>query len=580
MKPVSTEDFSLECNDLTYAKNPGLIQYFDHSVGGLNVLNPFGGTYKKSFIDGMVSFVPGFEKSGDVTICTSGYDPYISEFSPFHGGEHAVMLSLAKNIVLGGSLKGQRLSFQEYFGRLGDDPSRWSDPFMALLGANRVCDSFGVPSIGGKDSMSGSFFCDDRRIDVPPTLISFSVDTSKVDKVVSSDLKDEKSVFILFEAFKNENHTYDLEKTKKSYEAFEALRDEGKILSACVIEKDVKDTLYTMGVGSGVGFDVKITGDQRGSILCQVKESHEAIGTIGGEEFLLNGEVIDIDQDPLREIYPTSLAYPELAMVEEKSTVEVSEKYQDVRVLIPVFPGTNSEDDLAYCFREAGFEVETLIFNNQEGEIGKSIDRLANALDEVQVLALAGGFSAADEPEGSAKFIATVFRQEKVKAAFHRLLERKGYVLGICNGFQALVKLGVFHNQGILDAKDVKMSLTYNKILRHQAQMVRTRVESIHSPWLSGASLYDEVEVAISHGEGNFICEEGVLDNLKENHQIFSRYLENPNGSMDNIEGLISADGHILGKMGHTERMRLGFKNIYHKGNLSIFKWLMDAIKA
>lgn len=579
IKPVELEDFKLEINDLTRAKNPGLIQHFDHSVGGLNLLNPFGGRYKKSFVDGMVSFIPGFEKTGDVTISTSGYDPYLSAWSPFHGAEHAVVLSIAKNLVLGGSLKGQRLSFQEYFGRLGDDAYRWSEPFMALLGANRVCESFGVPSIGGKDSMSGTFFCDETRMDVPPTLISFSVDTSREEKVISPDLKDEESVLVVFEAPKNDNHTYDLEGTKKNYQAFEDLRERGLILAASVIEKDPEDTLYNMGIGNGIGFTAVLEGDQRGSIIAQVKESDEFIGTIGGESYCLNGKELSIDHDPLRSIYKTYAKEPAESQEKTlKKPLDV-ETLDQVRVLIPVFPGTNSEDDLKICFEEAGAQVELLIFNNQSGSIEESLQKLAEGMKRCHVLALAGGFSAADEPEGSAKFIATVFRNELVKEAFEDLLKRGGYVLGICNGFQALVKLGVFHNRGILKTEQVRMSLTNNVIGRHQAAVVRTRIDSVNSPWLAGAELGDEVEVAISHGEGNFICDGETLNELKEKGQIFSRYLVSPNGSMEDIEGLISADGHILGKMGHTERMRGGFKNIYNKGELSIFKWLIESLK-
>ena len=572
--------------ELLRASQQGLVEQFDASIGASNLLNPYGGKTQKSFVEGMVSLIPAPGNQTDVSIVSVGYDPYIAHWSPYHGGEYAVLESIAKNLALGGQIDGLRFTFQEYFERLGEDPKRWAKPYLSLLGANRVLRHFGLPSIGGKDSMSGSYQAADRELKVPPTLVSFAVNTGTAERVISPELKDEPSHLVMFRAYKQPDMSFDLERTEASYRAFIDQVSAGNVLAASVVTDSLERTLLNMAKGNLVGAKLDlISADFYNTILAQVKQpAGDVLGEIGGNDIIINGEVISIedriaaDDAVLAELYPLS-RQRSVKLEWNRHPHEINPNPLDeVRVLLPVFPGTNSEDDLSRAFEQAGAITRQLVLVNQAGEIEAAIDQLAEAIDQTDILALAGGFSAADEPDGSAKFIATVFRNPQVKDAFHRLIDRGGHVIGICNGFQALVKLGVFENNRIENPADVTMSLTFNTIGRHQAKYVTTRLISNASPWLQQAIVGQDYPVPISSGEGRFYADEDSLARLQERSQIITTYLDNPNGSAWGIEGLVSPNGQILGKMGHTERAGVAI-NIPGQSYLGLFESIVTYLK-
>lgn len=573
-------------SELLRASQQGLVEQFDASIGAGNLLNPYGGVTQKSFVEGMVSLIPAPGNKTDVSLVSVGYDPYISSWSPYHGGEYAVLESIAKNLALGGEIEGLRFTFQEYFERLGEDPSRWAKPYLSLLGANRVLDHFGLPSIGGKDSMSGSYQTADTELNVPPTLVSFAVNTGDISHVISPELKPVESHLVMFRAYKNPDMSFDLERTEASYRAFRDQVLAGNVLAASVITDSLERSLVNMAKGNLVGAKLEmVSADLYNTILAQVKQPvGDVIARIEGDEVVINERVIDIRQRIEQDDALLSALYPlhqqRAAKLEwNRHQVEKNPQPQsEVRVLLPVFPGTNSEDDLSRAFEAAGAQAKQLVFVNQAGAIEQAITGLAKAIDETDILALSGGFSAADEPDGSAKFITAVFRNETIKQAFHRLIDRGGYVIGICNGFQALVKLGVFENNRIEDPEDVSMSLTYNTIGRHQARYVTTRLISNASPWLYQGEVGQDYPVPISSGEGRFYADEDTLHRLHEGSQIITTYLDNPNGSLWGIEGLISPNGQILGKMGHTERAGRAI-NIYHQRDLGLFESIVGYLK-
>lgn len=577
----------IEEEELRGASQQGLVEMFDSSVGGLNVLNPYGGKRRKSFVDGMVSKIPGVDTE-DVTIATQGFDPYLAQWSPFHGAEMAVMQSISKNIVLGGDLKGLRLSFQEYFEALGKDPKKWAKPFMALLGANRVLHHFGLASIGGKDSMSGSFYWDGGELHVPPSLISFCVNTGKLSHVRSSDFKGAGNELYLYEISLDKNYAIDLDGAKKALEAYRADRE--KILSASVVTLSLAQAAENACFGNHLGCILLEDGYPLGSILVEVPPGSHLKGArlVGQtqekpelylkvqEKKICLDESLEKKEAHLRPIFELEMnIVAEEAM--EKGSYEKQDKKDEVKVFIPIFPGTNSEDEFGHKFEEAGAEVERWVFTIEDME--KSLVTLAQKIRQCDILGLAGGFSAADEPEGSAKFIATVFRNKEVKDAFHDLVERKGLVLGICNGFQALVKLGVFYNGRIEEPEDITMGLTYNHIGRHQSTLVRTRCLNQNSPWLSQAQEGNYWSV-ISHGEGRFFMSEKDGELLQSRKQIATVYADNPNGSQMNIEGLTSPDGRIFGKMGHNERIGKDlFINVQDGKKMDIFSAAIEHLR-
>lgn len=590
-EPVMLEQYPyIQPNDrrdeLLLASQQGLVEMFDASIGRKNVLNPYGGQTQKTPVYGMASLIPAPGNQSDVSVVSVGYDPFIAAWSPYHGGEYAVLESVAKNLVLGGDLAGQRLTFQEYFERLGEDPARWAKPYLSLLGANRVLRHFGIPSIGGKDSMSGTYQADGQEISVPPTLVSFSVNTTTLDRVISPELKPVTSHLVLFRAYKQADLTFDLARTEASYRRFLDQVERGNVLAASVVTDSIERTLIDMAKGNLVGADIEVVvADFYNSIIAQVRQADgDVIGTVGGDAFILNGQVIDlpgrIEQDDavLRDIYPLAVERSVKLEWQRHTPIMSSRLRSDIQVLLPIFPGTNSEDDLTASFEQAGATTRQLVFVNQAGSIDGASKQLAEAIDNCDILALSGGFSAADEPEGSAKFMATVFRNPRIADAFHRLIDRGGLVLGICNGFQALVKLGVFENNRIEEPADVSLALTYNTIGRHQAKYVTTRLVSNASPWLQQAEVGWDYPVPISHGEGRFYADDRTLQRLQERSQIVTTYLDNPNGSSWGIEGIVSPNGQILGKMGHSERAGVA-ANVRWQRDMRIFQSAVDYLK-
>lgn len=572
----------IENYELRSASQQGLVEMFDSSVGGLNVLSPYGGCRRKSFVDGMVSRLPGLD-TDDVTIATQGYDPYLAQWSPFHGAQMAVVQSMAKNLVLGGDIKGQRMTFQEYFEALGSNPSKWAKPFMALLGANSVLHHFNLASIGGKDSMSGSFYWEEGEVHVPPSLISFAVNTGKEADVRSSDFKKAGSELYLYEVKLNDNKTIDLDSAEAAFEGY--LMDRDKVLSASVVTLSLRDTVENGCFGNALGAELFEDGSPLGSILVEVEEGVELNGArlvgrvTGGEKILVEGkdyslaQLLSRKEDYLNPVFEISNP-----LVSDKSFVKTDEtessKKGDLKVLIPIFPGTCGEDELVKSFEKAGAVVESWVFTTKD--LAASFAGLAKKLDEADLLALAGGFSALDEPEGAAKYMELVFRNEQVQAAFNRLIDRKGYVLGLGNGFQALVKLGVFYNSKIEAPEKVTMGFAYNPLGRHQSQMVLTRAMTSTSPWLSRTEDKDYWTL-ISQGETCFYMSKKDRELLEKRGQIATVYVENPTGSQMDIEGLVSPCGQIFGRLGHDERLGSGlYANVSDGRSMEIFKSVVE----
>lgn len=589
IEPVQLEDYPYDCEieneELRTASQQGLVEMFDYSAGGLNVLNPYGGERRKSFIDGMVSKIPGVEGE-DVTISTQGFDPYLAQWSPFHGAQMAVVQSLAKNLVLGGDIKGQRLSFQEYFEGLGDDPKKWAKPFMALLGANSVLHHFGLASIGGKDSMSGSFYWEDGEIHVPPSLISFSVNTGKLKDVRSSDFKGAGNELYLYEISKKKNKSLDLASVERAFQAY--MDDRGKILSASVITLSLREAAENACFGNHLGCELEEDGNYLGSILVEVAPGTRLSGgrlvgrviseptlRLGEEKFSLD-ESLRSKEERLEPIFEVTKNRPG-ADTNHKNLERFSVNPQAVRVFIPIFPGANSEDELERKFLQAGAQVESLVFSLENME--ESLEKLADKIDSCQVLVLGGGFSAVDFPEGTAKFIETVFRRTPVKEAFNRLIDKKGFVLGISNGFQALVRLGVFYEGKIENSREVTMGFTTNRSGEHLSRLLKVRCINTTSSWLQGAG-EDYYWSLLSASEACFYMSEEDRELLISRNQIASVYLENPTGSMMDIEGLTSPDGRILGRMTRDEVLGEGLlENVYDGRTMDIFGALIGGFR-
>ena len=598
-------------SDLNICSKKGLVEMFDSSIGAGTVLMPYGGKTQTTPIQTMVAKLPVMEGKTDLTTMMSyGFDPYLSSWSPYHGAVYAVLESVAKIVAAGGDYKKIRLTFQEYFERLGEDPRRWGKPFAALLGAYDAQKGFGIAAIGGKDSMSGSF----EDIDVPPTLVSFAVDYTKASHILSPEFKKLGDSLLCVDIPFDEYGIPDYEKAKEIYSKIHCLTRKGVIISA-----------YAMGAGGlieavskmsfGNRYGVKIVDDlpleelnkkRYGSILLELETSHIAdvgseyctyIGQVNEDACITVGDVeipfdemLDAWESPLESVFPTktkagtrNVSQP-LYMSREfficKNKVAVP------KVFIPVFPGTNCEYDSEKAFRRAGAEVETIVFRNQsESDILESVDAFEKAISQAQIIMFPGGFSAGDEPEGSAKFIASVFRNEKIKEAVMKLLnERDGLALGICNGFQALIKLGLLPYGEIVPQTEDSPTLTTNEIGRHVSTMAYNKVISTKSPWLKGAVIDEVYAVPVSHGEGRFVASDEWIEKLFKNGQVATQYVNlkgtptmdihyNPNGSYYAIEGIISPDGRILGKMGHSERMgEYVAKNIYVKQNMRLFE--------
>ncbi|SDK96434.1 phosphoribosylformylglycinamidine synthase [Halanaerobium congolense] len=610
--------------DINVASQKGLIEKFDSSIGAGSVTMPFGGRYQLTPTQAMTAKIPLIQgETNTGTIMSCGYDSKLSTWSPFHGALYAVIESTAKIAAVGGDYSKIRFTFQEYFERLRQNPERWGKPFSALLGAYRAQKDFGLPAIGGKDSMSGSF----KEIDVPPTLVSFAVDTVNVNNVISPEFKEAGSKLIYLPVERDEAELPNIEKLKENYSQVEKLISKGKIKAASAITVGgLAEAISKMSFGNKIG--AEITADlsedllfspEYGALILEVQENYEPeklfkgldykyLGQTTAEEIIKVKNVeITIEEaikswsEPLEKIYKTEAAEDEIAAVVEpeleaelldfepyQSEQSLNSKIKTAKpkVLIPVFPGTNCEYDTARQFREAGAEVETFIFKNLEPkQIENSIEKMAALIEESQIVMLPGGFSAGDEPDGSGKFIAAVFRNPEIKEAVMKLLnKRDGLMLGICNGFQALVKLGLLPYGEIRDLTENSPTLTYNTIGRHVSQMVNTKITSNKSPWLANVEVGEIHSIPVSHGEGRFVAEPEMIKKMQENGQIVTQYVNlagkptmeipyNPNGSIAAVEGICSPDGRVFGKMGHSERIGKNVaKNIIGEKDQKLFK--------
>ena len=596
--------------DLNVCSQKGLVEMFDGSIGAGSVFMPHGGKYQLTETQSMVAKVPVQNgKTETVTMMSYGFDPYLSSWSPYHGAAYAVTESVAKIVATGGDYKKIRFTFQEYFRRMTEDPKRWSQPFSALLGAYAAQIGFGLPSIGGKDSMSGTF----NDIDVPPTLVSFAVDVAKVKDVITPELKKAGSKLVWLRAPKD---SYDLPDYPALMEQYDKLHQDiqaGRVISAYALDRHgIAAAVSKMAFGNGMGVKIEHNLDPRdffapafGDIICEVPDgkvgelaiTYTVIGevtdnakfTYGDTEITLK-EALSTWEGTLENVFKTAAGTEDVkaddgSLYKADSIYVCKHKVAKPRVFIPVFPGTNCEYDSTRAFERAGAEVDVKVFKNLTAEdIHDSVELFEKAIDQAQMIMFPGGFSAGDEPDGSAKFFATAFQNEKIKEAVMKLLnERDGLALGICNGFQALIKLGLVPYGEICGQKEDSPTLTYNTIGRHVSKMVYTKVVSNKSPWLQNAQLGGVYCNPASHGEGRFVANDEWLKKLKENGQIATEYVPvdetgyegefNVNGSYMNIEGITSPDGRVLGKMAHSERRDAGVAvNIYGEQDIKIFE--------
>mgnify|MGYP005780046273 FL=1 len=570
--------------DLNICSKKGLSERFDSTIGAGTVLMPFGGSHQLTPQMAMAAKLP---VDGETTTCSGmawGFNPYLMSADPYKGAMLAVVDSVTKLVASGFRYQDMYLTFQEYFERLGDKPERWGKPLAALLGALDAQMGLGIASIGGKDSMSGSF----EDLDVPPTLVSFATAIGKTHRVVSTEFKKGHSSVVLLRPFyKEDGVTPNFASLLANYYIADQMMEKGIVLSASAVGYGgVAEALFKMGLGNQVGFRMiadmsmdELFEPAYGSLVLEIATGAPAgklLGVTTHEyQFTACGETLDsaalqeIWEAKLEPVYPYRKAGPTVEAVSGKIDPPAAPKIgvAKPRVIIPVFPGTNCEYDTARAFRAAGADPEVLVIRNlTPADVTASCEALVKAIDAAQIVMLPGGFSGGDEPDGSAKFIASFFRSPAVTDAVRRLLfERDGLMLGICNGFQALIKLGLVPYGDIQPITADSPTLTFNTIGRHQSMLVRTRVASTGSPWLSRCALGDEYLVPISHGEGRFVAPQAVLDQLAVNGQIATQYVDlngqptmdlsyNPNGSLLAIEGITSPDGRILGKMGHSER--------------------------
>ncbi len=586
--------------DINIASQKGLAERFDSTIGAGTVLMPFGGKNQLTPPEAMAAKVPLLKGETDTTTLMSfGYNPYIAKQSPFHGAVYAVVESVAKIVASGGDYESVYLTFQEYFEHLGKDPEKWGKPFAALLGGFLAQMKLGLGAIGGKDSMSGTFM----DMTVPPTLVSFAVDVAKAQNVISPEFKKIGSLVVRINAEYDENDLPVFDSLKKEFKAVTKLIREGRIISASSIGRGgAAASISKMIFGNDIGAEINGSGffdTSYGSFIVEFdgsKEEAEALlkdcnfeilgYTVSRRHLLiLNGlEILEADAKkdwimPMEKVFPTKL-YDEYEVrnIAVKEFNIVNKDYPGAgiaspRVTIPVFPGTNCEYDTLRCFERAGAKVETFVVRNLKTQwLRESAEALAKLINNSQIVMLPGGFSAGDEPEGSGKFIAAVFRNPVVKEAVMELLnKRDGLMLGICNGFQALIKLGLVSYGEIRDIDENSPTLSFNTIGRHVSCLAHTKIISNKSPWLWNTEAGDMFNVAVSHGEGRFLASEQLIKELEENDQIATQYVDfggnptydiryNVNGSVYAIEGITSPDGRVLGKMGHSERIG---KNLY-----------------
>lgn len=596
-------------SDLNVCSQKGLVEMFDSSIGAGTVTMPYGGIYQLTPTQTMIAKLPVLKgKTDTVTMMSYGYDPYLSSWSPYHGAIYAVIHSVAKIAASGGDVSKIRFTFQEYFERLGDKPERWGKPMAALLGAYDAQVGLGLPSIGGKDSMSGSF----NEIDVPPTLVSFAVDVASAKNVVTPELKKAGNVLVKIDIQKNEydipDYGYVMHIYHDLYKAIQA----GKILSSYAVGfGGILEAVSKMAFGNKLG--VKLDGITKeallakdyGSIIVEIApedvKNLGVAGTIIGHvtddaAFTFGDTVIRIEEalaawtKTLEKVYPTQSDVEQKPIVtglyDTKDIYVCKHKVAKPKVFIPVFPGTNCEYDSAKAFERAGAEVQTAVFKNLDAQgIRDSVELFVKGIRNAQIIMFPGGFSAGDEPDGSGKFIATAFRNEKIQEEVMKLLnERDGLALGICNGFQAIIKLGLVPYGEIRPQKEDSPTLTMNSIGRHQSKMVYTKVVTNKSPWLQKATLGGVYAIPASHGEGRFVASKEWIDKLFANGQVATQYVDvdgnptmvedfNINGSYSAIEGITSPDGRVLGKMAHSERRGDSVAiNIYGDQNQHIFE--------
>lgn len=598
-------------SQLNVACQKGLVERFDSTIGAGTILMPFGGKNQMTPAEVMAAKIPllkGETTTG--TLMSYGYNPTVAKWSPFHSAVYAVVESVAKIVAGGGDYDSVRLTFQEYFERLGEDSHRWGKPFSALLGAYLAQIELGTAAIGGKDSMSGTF----KDLDVPPTLVSFAVDPVKMYNVISPEFKNAGNTIVKVSVSYDENDLPVFDELKKNFVKISELVKESKIVSAATIGVGgIAAAVTKMAFGNDIGAVINeedLFNYNYGSFVlelaCDKAEAEKlfagynfaVIGNTTSEKSIVaNGVTIDLDEalniwiKPLEKIFPTKyLEEVKKADIEIKPFNVVEKKFSGKgiaapRVLIPVFPGNNCEYDTKRAFEKAGAVADTLVVTNLKTQwLEESIDKMVDMIHNSQIIMIPGGFSAGDEPEGSGKFISAVFRNPKVKEAVMDLLKnRDGLMLGICNGFQALIKLGLVPFGEIRDMEENSPTLTFNTIGRHISCLADTKIVSNKSPWLWNSNVGDIHKVAFSHGEGRFMADEAVIKALAENNQIATQYVDpngnptfdiryNPNGSLYAIEGITSPDGRVLGKMGHSERMGNGvFKNVPGEKDQKIF---------
>ena len=597
--------------DLNVCSQKGLVEMFDGSIGAGSVFMPYGGQYQLTETQSMVAKVPVQNgKTDTVTMMSYGFDPYLSSWSPYHGAAYAVTESVARIVATGGDYKKIRFTFQEYFRRMTEDPKRWSQPFSALLGAYAAQMGFGLPSIGGKDSMSGTF----NEIDVPPTLVSFAVDVAKIQDVITPELKKAGNKLVWLRAPRDQ---YDLPDYAGIMDQYEKLHNDiqaGKVVSAYALDRHgIAAAVSKMAFGNALGVKIEHNLDPRdffapgfGDIIMEVPTdkvgqlsiTYTLIGEVTDDGKFSYGNTVITEKEAeeawkgtLERVFKTTSGEDNEKQAKDdlyhaENIYVCKHKVAKPRVFIPVFPGTNCEYDSTRAFERAGAEVDVKVFKNLTAEdIHDSVELFTKAIDQAQIIMFPGGFSAGDEPDGSAKFFATAFQNAKIKEAVMKLVnERDGLALGICNGFQALIKLGLVPYGEICGQKADSPTLTFNTIGRHISKMVYTKVVSNKSPWLQKAQLGGVYCNPASHGEGRFVANNEWLAKLFANGQVATQYVTpagelsadeewNVNGSYMNIEGITSPDGRILGKMAHSERRGDGVAvNIYGEQDIKIFE--------
>ncbi|HAT4211650.1 TPA: phosphoribosylformylglycinamidine synthase [Clostridium perfringens] len=627
------EEWLKSLRNLNVCSQKGLIERFDSTIGGGTVLMPLGGKYQLTPAEGMAAKIPVLGgESKDASLMTYGFNPYLGVWSPFHMAFYSVIESVTKISAMGGDYKKVRLTFQEYFEKLLRDEEKWGKPFAALLGAYKAQMDLGLPAIGGKDSMSGSF----GELNVPPTLVSFAVGLEKASRIISPEFKNIGSTLVLMKGEKLEDGTLEIEGFKNNLEKLYELIGEEKVVSAYSLKfGGVSEGITKMSLGNRIGATLnniskeELFGFNYGSLILEAKEGVNLEEEFKGTNYKVIGNTIEADVikceeydfevslEELEKSYEEKLEYVFKSKTEDKEggvsdlisndkdgasildngQMHIEEKLKSKitrvekpRVVIPVFPGTNCEYDCRRAFEKEGAEVHEVIIRNLNKEaLIDSINMLKKEIDKSQIIMLPGGFSAGDEPDGSAKFIATIFRNPKIKDSVMKLLnERDGLILGICNGFQALIKLGLLPYGKIIDIEEDMATLTYNNINRHMSSIVRTKITSKKSPWFNEVSLGEVHSIPISHGEGRFVAPESLIKELVENDQIATQYVDlegnmamnmpyNPNGSSLAIEGITSRDGRILGKMGHSERIGDNlYKNIPGEFDQKLFKSGVD----